>query len=579
LRATHADARRLLAGRILERQLCLADPIRLMSHMTGVDQRTGERFDFTHLREPLEPGEVTFNPVYETSLRPRDATWRWQRYIADRLEDQIRLIFLKGRQIGVTWIVLGYDVAEAIVKPGTTSLLFRQGEADAIDNVRRWYTLYQSLPAYLREGIKVIRPDRGVLPGRDGVALQFGSGEISDVIPMSSAKASGHGRSVRHVNTDEGAYIDLLEQIMAAVEPAAGNARITIVSTANGRSNEETGEGNEFHRRWEDLDSGYERIFLAYDVHPDRDEEWYATAPEVRALKPHQRTAQFPRNPDEAFALSSRVYFDPEDLEHYRNLAPKPLHRLDFIQVRESNGHLKGAKLEKHRRGNTTIYVEPKPDVSYAIAADVATGRGLDYSAATVIDLSTMEIAADFHGKIEADLYATQLHYLGRYYNSALLAIETQGGFGEAIIIALRDGKEGRIAYPKLYRHVLRARPDLPMTKPFGWPTNQRTRPQMLNQLEKAIRPDDNGDRALPWLPAGTITEMGDFIHHDHGTSPRARTGARDDRVMATAIALELYRIYGVHANARKHRKRTRPRPLPYPWMRDTRAGRGDYEA
>jgi len=101
----------------------------------------------------------------------------------------------------------------------------------------------------------------------------------------------------------------------------------------------------------------------------------------------------------------------------------------------------------------------------------------------------------------------------------------------------------------------------------------------MLNQLEKAIRPDDNGERALPWLPAGTITEMGDFIHHDHGTSPRARQGARDDRVMATAIALELYRIYGTHANARKHRKRTRPRPLPYPWMRDTRAGRGDYEA
>ncbi len=204
LRATHADARRLLAARILERQVCLADPIRLMSHMTGVDQRTGERFDFAHLREPLEPGEITFDPVYETSLRPRDATWRWQRYLADRLEDQIRLIFLKGRQIGVTWIVLGYDVAEAIVKPGTTSLLFRQGEADAIDNVRRWYTLYQSLPAYLREGIKVIRPDRGVMPGRDGVALQFASGEISDVIPMSSAKASGHGRSVRHVNADGG---------------------------------------------------------------------------------------------------------------------------------------------------------------------------------------------------------------------------------------------------------------------------------------------------------------------------------------------------------------------------------------
>jgi hypothetical protein len=556
-----AEARRLLAERLLERRLCERDPLRLMSHMVGVDQRTGERFDFSHLRDPLGPGEVFFDPVFPESLRRRDPSWRWQRYLAERVLHARRLILLKGRQIGATWVVLGADVAEALTMPGTASLLFRQREDEAIDNVRRWWILYNSLPAYFKEGIRVLRPDRGYMPGRDGVSLLFPGHDVpSEVIPMSSAAASGHGRSVRRVIADEAAYIEYLEAIMAAVEPAAGNAFIDLISTANGRSNEETGEGNEYHRRWTDLDSGYERLFLGYDAHPDRDGGWYESAPEVRALKPHQRAAQFPRNPDEAFALSSRVFFDPEDLAWYRDHAPKPLYRLDFERVDARN-----ARRRRHDAGRITVYREPAADHTYAIGADVATGRGADYSSACVVDLTNMEIVADFHAKLDSDQYAYQLHYLGRWYQSALIAVETAGGYGEAVIIPLRDGREGRPAYPRLYRHVLSSRADLPMAKPFGFPTNQKTRPLILNQMEKAMRPDEGGERALPWLPASTVHEMGDFIYHDSGASPRAREGTRDDRVMSTAIALEMYRLRGEHPERRRVKKTRKP---PRHWLR-----------
>jgi hypothetical protein len=83
------------------------------------------------------------------------------------------VIFLKGRQIGVTWIVLAVDVAEAIQKPGTVSLIYRQRHDEAVDNVRRWWQLYESLPPHFTEHIKVIKPDRADRPGMDGVALQF----------------------------------------------------------------------------------------------------------------------------------------------------------------------------------------------------------------------------------------------------------------------------------------------------------------------------------------------------------------------------------------------------------------------
>jgi len=34
------------------------------------------------------------------------------------------------------------------------------------------------------------------------------------------------------------------------------------------------------------------------------------------------------------------------------------------------------------------------------------------------------------------------------------------GGYGEPVIISLRDGRKGRPHYPKLYRHTIQDRPD-----------------------------------------------------------------------------------------------------------------------
>lgn len=484
--------------------------------------------------EPLEDGEVT---VDGNTVRARDHTWRWQRFVVDTLLKEKRVMFLKGRQIGVTWVVLAVDVAEAITRPNTVSLIYRQREDDAIDNVQRWWTLYNSLPKSIIGDIKVIRPANAPLPGRDGIQLRFPDGAISSVIPMTSASGSGHGRTVRHVMLDEAAHIENLAGIGAAVGPAVGNGRISIISTANGRHNPETGEGNEFHRRWEDEGNGYVRLFLPYDVHPERDEKWYQTSETVRELKVWQRQEQFPRNEHEAFALSDRSFFDQDALLEYSENVSKVLRRYDF----EPEG--RGARIvDNDTAGRIRVYVEPIESHSYAIGADVATGRGADYSAAYVIDLATMELVAEYHSKIEADIYARDLHFLGRRYNTARIAIESAGGFGEAVIIALRDGVTGRPKYPNLYRHVMSSRTTFQEAKTYGFPTNTKTRPLILNQMEQALR-----ERSLPSMPGGLLSECGEFVYQDVGTSPRARTGSRDDRVMAAAITLEMFRLYGAH--------------------------------
>jgi hypothetical protein len=52
---------------------------------------------------------------------------------------------------------------------------------------------------------------------------------------------------------------------MKAVQPAAGSkGKILIISTANGRSNPETGDGNVFHWLWENADaSGFSQAVPA----------------------------------------------------------------------------------------------------------------------------------------------------------------------------------------------------------------------------------------------------------------------------------------------------------------------------
>jgi hypothetical protein len=540
----------------------------LISLMSALDQRTGERFTFEHIRDPLEPGEVWLEG---NKLRVRDKNWRWQRWIVDSLLEHQRTIHLKGRQIGDTWIHVAVDVAEAILMPGTVSLFFRQKEDEAVDNIRRWWILFNSLPPWLLEKvpagdkvgpITINKPQAGKAdrPGRDGIALRFANGAFSEIVPMTSAGSSGHGRTVRRVNCDEAAHIEQLLSIRAAIEPAAGKfGKVNQVSTANGRSNLETGDGNEFHRLWTQAeDVGYHRVFLPFDLHPERDERWYDEEPEVQSLPIWKRQEQFPRDEHEAFALSDRSFFDQEALHDYGERIAPLLRRYDFVPAGPSR-----VEIKESDSGRIREFSKPNTGHSYAIGVDVATGRGADYSAAYVVDLTNAELVCEYHARVEADVYARDLHFLGRRYGTALLAIEVGGGYGDAVIIALRDGAAGRRPYPKLYRHVLSSRPDKPISKPFGFPTNTKTRPLILNQLERHLR-----ERTLPCVSNDLLHEMSEFVYHDHGTSPRARAGSHDDRVMAAAIALEMYRLYGDIGGKRRTERRKSSRPKPaYPWQ------------
>ena len=562
-----------------EREWCRKHPAFLVDRMHAVGERDGERFDFDVLtnQERREANRVLVEFFGEDEAgwpkhlgwRAKDGAWFFQRQLLDDWQRFTRWIYLKARQLGATTVACAYNGWVLLYVPGSSSMQFRQKEEEAHENVRLTWDLMGSLPRHLWNGAQVEKPQRGA-EASEQILLSFPSGAKSRLRARTSASASGHGKRGALIVLDEFSRIDRAGEIMKAVNSAAGQTgRILIISTANGVSDQETGAGNRFHWTWQNgRELGFRKRFLKWDLHPLRDQNWYDNDPEVRSLLPHERAEQYPANEWEAFTLTNRVFFDPDDMGWYAaNAVAVPLYSFDFVDP-HSEGLVRGAraKIRRHELGMTTVYAEPEPGHRYAVGADVATGRGKDYSAAYVIDLTDMAFAAEFHAKIDEDLFAAQLHYLGRMYGRdvppdptdpqsapgfARLAVEVGGGYGNSVLAALRDRTAGRPMYGNLHRHVLDNRPDSPVAKPYGFNTNQATRPKILNGFRAAVR-----ERALPHVTPGLLSEMQTFVHRETGRPEiGAQDGARDDLVMAAAIALEMFRLYGSHPE--------KPRPKP----------------
>ena len=210
------------------------------------------------------------------------------------------------------------------------------------------------------------------------------------------------------------------------------------------------------------------------------------------------------------------------------------------------------------RDGVISVYEHPHPDGAYAIGVDTATGRGADYTVGTVIDLSSAAIVATFRAKMEAPRAAVQLHFLGKWFNNAKIAVERQGGYGEALIIAMRDGNDLIPSYSNLYRHTKFTSGNRPISDEYGHPMGPNSRATVLDGLKMMLR-----NRAFPWMPVTHIGELGTFVYASTTPSPRAQDGCNDDCVMSLALACEMFRQFGSQPQQRRKYKKAKYQPPP----------------
>lgn len=531
--------------------ICEEHPAYFLMLVRCVDPKTGETFEFDLLDEEEREWFL---------LDGKPGGWYWQREELDSWLVHDRNLVYKARQIGLTWLAGGLCLWHALFRPGTRALVISINEDEAKKVIARIWGMWLSLPDWITERVTLTRPSRGGDPSQE-IEFTHPDQRKGSILAMPATQKAGHGEAAALVILDEYARQDYASAIWKATFPVIdGGGRVIVISTANGVGNPETGEGNNFYNLWTDASSmGINAHFLPWNKHPDRDRTWYLT--KANALKPIERAEQYPLNPEDGFINTGKCWFDLGAINWYtqqwREHERAPLYRMRFVE------ELGRAKMIKTDAGEWRIMREPMKGRKYAIFADVATGRGSDFSCAYVIDLVNAQWVAWYHGRLDPDEYATQLHYAGKWFNDAIIAPEMGGGYGEPVVIALRDGKRGRPPYRKLYRHGLQEdRAERKLQQAYGFPMTNRTRPQVINQLEAWLR-----EHECPWADPELLSECRTFSVAKGLPSPRAQDGCNDDRVMSAAGSLELYRQFG--RPQRRHRKRRQAdswQEATYPW-------------
>ena len=467
--------------------------------------------------------------------------------VAKRQQDAgkpVRLIILKARQLGFSTLTEGLIFHACATRRNVNALIVAHRE-DATANLFRMSKLfYDELPAPVKPMLRAsnaqelvfenpskLRSEREARPG------------LRSRIRCATAGGRGIGRSdtLQCVHLSEYAFwpdgadgkASTLAGILQAV-PSLPGTRVVIESTANGFE--------DFKERWDAAVAGetdFEPVFFAWFENPDYSmpvvpgTEW---TPEERELRDAYRLTdgqlqwrrwcianncggsldmfrqEYPASPGEAFLHSGTGVFDNEQIVLRLERLPEPAGRGEFTD----------GEWTESETGAITLYKLPEEGVPYVLGGDTA-GEGSDYFTAIVIDNVSGRIVAKLRQKYSEPEYVRQICALGRFYNDALVAIETN--FSTYPVMKLQE-----MEYPNQYSREREDTYTRQMKKSYGFRTDRQSRPRAIANLVEVFssHPEWFTDRVL-------LEEMLTFCYNeDH--RPEALAGKHDDLVMGAAI-------------------------------------------
>lgn len=173
--------------------------------------------------------------------------------------------------------------------------------------------------------------------------------------------------------------------------------------------------------------------------------------------------------------------------------------------------------------GYIKIYEDVKRGYPYVIGGDTS-GEGSDNFTGQIINNASSKQVAVLKHQFDEDLYSKQMYCLGRYYNDALLSIETN--YSTYPIKELE-----RLRYPKQYTRETTDTYTGSLKKSYGFRTDKMTRPVIISNLVQLVR-----EHIELFDDIDTLEEMLTFVRNENGRA-EAQDGKHDDLIMALAIA------------------------------------------
>jgi len=254
---------------------------------------------------------------------------------------------------------------------------------------------YQALPLWLQ--LAVIEFNKGSFVLENG----------SRIIAGSTSSDSIRGYTFQVVVIDEAAHIDNWEAFYTSVYPTISEGKktkIVMTSTPNGL--------NHFYEFWKNSEEGkndFHRIYVPWHKVPGRDEKWKQET--LRGM--NGNLEKFAQEFEVEFLGSSGTLIAGWKLKMLKGSQKTPLF---------SNSEINLKMYEKPIKA-----IEKLPQHSYVLIADVSRGKGLDYSAFSVIDVTELpyrQVCAFRDNQIAPADYADIIYKTALLYNNAAVLTE-----------------------------------------------------------------------------------------------------------------------------------------------------------
>ena len=289
------------------------------------------------------------------------------------------------RQTGKSTTVVSFLLHYAVFNDNVNIGILANKAATARELLDRLQTAYENLPKWMQQGI--ISWNKGSLELENG----------SKILAASTSASAVRGMSFNILFLDEFAFVPnhIADSFFASVYPtitSGKQTKVIIVSTPHGM--------NHFYRMWHDAEKG-KNEYVFTDVHwsevPGRDEEW--------------KKQTIANTSEQQF----KVEFECEFLGSVDTLiSPSKLRSLVYDHPKTSSGGL-------------DVHEDPIDNHDYLMTVDVARGVGNDYSAFTVVDITTFphQVVAKYrNNEIKPMLFPSIVVDVAKNYNNAYILCE-----------------------------------------------------------------------------------------------------------------------------------------------------------
>jgi hypothetical protein len=416
---------------------------------------------------------------------------KYQKEFILSMHNNRNTICMMGRQQGKTESVRAFMIHFIIFNEYKTVGLLANKEATAMEILGKIQTSYENLPKWIQQG--VVSWNKGTFVLENG----------SRIIASATSSTAIRGYTLQALLIDEAAHIPHFDEFLTSVLPtisAGKETKVIMVSTPNGMGT--------FHSIWQNSEMGnnsYNRILATWRDVPGRDERW-----RLEALKMlNNDTQKFAQEFECEVAGSSNTLISGWKLKQL-------VHQLPI-----------------HTHDGLSTYEKPIQGHSYVCIVDVSRGKGLDYSAFNVIDITEMpykQVCVYRNNLITPIDYADVVFRVSKSYNSASVLVEVND-IGEQVATSLHYDFE----YDNLLMTESAGRAGKRITAGFGGNIDRGIR---TTKSVKAV-----GCSILKLLieqnqlivnDFDTVSELSTFSRK--GASYEAESGKHDDLVMGLVL-------------------------------------------